>query len=232
MTGGRSFLSTGAVAASVLLLFGIGHRLATARLTTITASVPLPRGTLDALPMRLGDWNGHDVPLDERVIRATDTDDHVHREYVRNGESVTLYVAYGVRMRDLFPHRPEVCYPSAGWTLERARDVTVPDGHETLSARVLRFRKGGLDGQSLAVLNYYLVDGQACPDVSLLRSRVWRRSQASYAAQVQIASSIGVSEDHREEMLRDVAEAAAPVIATLIHRAVAGALSTADSRGE
>jgi hypothetical protein len=42
----------------------------------------------------------------------------------------------------------------------------------------------------MVVLNYYIVDGQYCPDVSLLRSKAARgTSGIRYMAQVQITSS-------------------------------------------
>ena len=44
----------------------------------------------------------------------------------------------------------------------------------------------------MTVLNYYIVDGQYSPDVSLLRSKAWRgQGGIRYVAQIQIVCSAG-----------------------------------------
>jgi hypothetical protein len=45
--------------------------------------------------------------------------------------------------------------------------------------------------QQVVVLNYYLVDGQSCADVSLQRWKAWRGSGAvRYVAQIQITAAV------------------------------------------
>ena len=140
--------------------------------------------------MRIGEWVGTDAPLDDAIIEAAAVDDYVSRRYVRltDNRSVGLWVALGGRARDLMPHRPEVCYPGAGWTL-RDRDtlaLQLEDG-QTLRARLLTFVPGGFDVRPQVVLDYYIVDGETCEDVSLLRSKASRGQTAiRYVAQVQI----------------------------------------------
>jgi len=175
----------------------------------------------------LGDWTGRDVTLSDAVIRATDTDDHVNREYRRHDgqAAISLFVAYGVQLRDLAPHRPEVCYPGAGWTLvETLRPVLDADAGE-LPCRVYRFSRGGLDARELTVLNYYIVDGQYCPDVSLLRSRAWRfKLQAQYAAQVQVACAVAVTQRVTPlEAVQAFAAVSASAIRNLLEEAVSNA---------
>ncbi|MBN1346207.1 MAG: EpsI family protein [Phycisphaerae bacterium] len=175
----------------LLAVSGVGYRVLAMQLARPTESVPLPRGSLSELPLRLSDWIGRDVPLSEAIIRRTDSDDHVNRVYARHGgtQVVGLFVAYGVRGRDLMPHRPDVCYPGAGWALREKRVISIPlDNDRVLECQVYRFSRGGLDTSMVTVLNYYVVDGEYCPDVSLLRSKVWRGSGRShYMAQVQIS---------------------------------------------
>jgi EpsI family protein len=195
------------VAIALLLGAGIGFRALDDYLSRPTHSVPLPPGTLARIPFRIGAWVGESVALDERVREATDTDDLLNRRYALPGghAGVELYVAYGVKARDLMPHRPEVCYPGAGWTLadKRTVELNLVDG-EALGCRVLRFDHGGLDLRSIAAVDYYIVDGQYCPDVSLLRSKAWRGSRGvRHVVQVQIAASATELRD------LDAAEAAA-----------------------
>ena len=226
-------LATSLIAVVLLLVFGIGHRLASAHFSEAVGTVVVKRGTLNALPMNMGEWTGREVPLDERVVQATDTDDHVHRVYTdSNGQAVTLYLACGIRMRDLMPHRPEVCYPSAGWILEgkRSTEINGP-AHEPHLAQVLRFRQGGLGNTRMSVLNYYLVDGRHCPDVSLLRSQAWRVGTGlTYAAQVQVAATAHPLQDRTDEAVSTFAAVAAPEIQKLLDELVKTAQTQSQGR--
>lgn len=184
-----------AIAASFLMLvFGLTYRVLAARLEAPLNTTPISPAVLARLSLEIDDWTGQDVPLDEATVRATDTDAHLNRRYSRrNGlESLSLYVASGIKARDLMPHRPEVCYTGAGWTLVGRRRTELPlsDGTK-LPCNILQFSRGALNTQKIVVLDYYIVDGQYCADVSLLRSKAWRGSgTVRYVAQVQIATSI------------------------------------------
>ena len=208
------------VALVLLLAGGAGYRAAASWYDRGSDVTPLPPGTLDKLPLDLGGWIGRDVPLDENVIKATDTDQHVNRAY-RNAENtrqVGLWVAYGVRFRDLMPHRPEVCYPGTGWNLLSAEEMSLPlDDGSTLHCRLLRFDRGGLLDRRIDVLNYYVIDGEYSPDVKLLRSRIWRPSAApTYVAQVQITCSGDSSAEDANEAVRDFARISALPILDLM----------------
>src|SRR5512141_1892537 len=109
---GADYRLSAAVGLCVFLVSGAGYYWLAERYARASQSVPIPAGTLGRLPLGIGDWRGQDVPMDEQIIRATRTDDHLNRAYARPAanQNVTLWVAYGVRFRDLMPHRPEVCY--------------------------------------------------------------------------------------------------------------------------
>ncbi len=238
----KSGCSRAAVVAAVLFVAsGIGYRVLAERLARPVESVPLPGEGLSEFPMEVGDWQGQDLPLSEAIIRATDTDDHLSRRYTRHGgtDAVTLFVAYGVRTRDLLPHRPEVCYPGAGWVIHErdAHELEVP-GLGTLPCQIYRFSLGGLDTKAVRVLNYYIVDGEYCEDVSLLRSKVWRAAgDQHYMAQVQIAAPEGMLGDDRSAVraITDFARASAvPLRRMMPDRAGLGGPSpstTPDPRG-
>jgi len=181
-------------ASLLMLVFGLGYRVLAARLEAPLNTTPISPAALQRLPLQIGDWMGREVPLDEAIVRATDTDAHINRSYSRNNglEFISLYIATGVKARDLMPHRPEVCYTGAGWTLmvKRSMELPLSDGTE-LPCNVMQFSRGALNTEKVMVLDYYIVDGQYCSDVSLLRSKAWRGSgTVRYVAQVQIATSI------------------------------------------
>lgn len=210
----------------VLAASGAGHRWLVGQYARATESVPIPSGTLARLPMSIGAWRGTDEPMEEEVIKATDTDDYVRRSYARGGrELVGLWVAYGVRFRDLMPHRPEVCYPGAGWTPEWTRQVKLmaPDGRE-VPCTMHRFVRGALGNERMTVLNYYLVDGDYSSDVSAVRKRVWRfKSGLRYVTQVQISSSDSPLRGPAEQSVSDFASDSAVAIRELLDQAVAAA---------
>jgi len=211
-------------AVALLLGSGVGYRLLAARYGALSHRVPLPPGTLAQVPLQIGEWTGRDVPADERIIIATDTDDHLNRTYVRRErrDTVSLWVAYGVRFRDLMPHRPEVCYTGSGWVLddEKVTEVQTADG-SVLPCRILRFHQGGLENRRITVLNYYLVDGQYAADVSALRSQAWRFDRdARYVAQVQVTHGSSPFQDTSEASVRAFTTDAAPVILTVLAEAI------------
>lgn len=183
------------VAASILMFtFGVGYRALAARLSAPVDSASISPEVLEQFPMQIGGWTGQEQPIDEAVVRATDTDGHISRRYSRgNGaESVWLYVAYGVKARDLMPHRPEVCYTGAGWTLvdRRLMELPLSDGTK-LPCNVLQFSRGAFNKKTVVVLDYYIVDGQYCHDVSLLRSKAFLGSgTVDHVAQVQVVASV------------------------------------------
>ena len=176
-----------------MLVSAAAYRILAARLEAPVNTSSLPTAALERLPLQIGDWTGQNVPLDEAIVRATGTEAHINRRYLRHNSSeyILLYVAYGVRARDLMPHRPEVCYTGAGWTLidKRSMELPLSDGMK-LPCSTFQFSRGTLNTKKTVVLNYYIVDGQYCRDVSLLRSKAWRGSgTVRYVAQVQIVAS-------------------------------------------
>jgi EpsI family protein len=165
-----------------------------AKLDAPIDTTPISPDALTRFPLQMGDWTGVDVPMDEAIARATDTDARLNRRYTRRGglESITFYIASGVKARDLMPHRPEVCYTGAGWTRTGRQSVKLPLSDSTLlPCNIMQFSRGVLNTQKVAVLDYYLVDGQYCADVSLLRWKACLGSgRVRYVAQIQIVAPV------------------------------------------
>ena len=207
----KAIIASILVASFVMLTFGMGYHSLAARLADPVSSVSIDPAILKGLPTQFGDWTGQDVPIDEAIALATDTDALINRRYSRGNslENVGLYIAYGTKARELMPHRPEVCYPCAGWTRTGRRSValTLSDGRQ-LPCRILDFTRGTLNTEKVLVLNYYIVDGQYSQDVSLLRFKVWRGSEAvGSSAQIQIVASItdNITTDLAEKLVCDFA---------------------------
>ena len=221
----RPVMIAAITAGLLMLVFGLGYRVLAARLSAPVNTIPMLPGALERLPLQIGGWAGQKVPLDEAIVRATKTEAHINRRYSRHNSSeyILLYVAYGVRARDLMPHRPEVCYTGAGWTLTDKNSMELPlsDGMK-LPCNVLQFSRGTLNTKKTVVLNYYIVDGQYCGDVSLLRSKAWRGSgTVRSVAQVQIVASVAynLTADSAERIICNFAVESAPSISRLFESA-------------
>jgi EpsI family protein len=182
------------VASCLMLVFGLTYRVVAARLDAPINTTPISPDALTRFPLQIGDWTGVDVPMDEAIAKATDTDARLNRRYTRRGglEAITFYIASGVKARDLMPHRPEVCYTGAGWRLTGRRLAELPLGDSTLlPCNIMQFSRGVLNTQKVVVLDYYLVNGQYCADVSLLRWKACLGSgRVRYVAQIQIVAPI------------------------------------------
>ncbi len=217
----RPVIVAAVVAVFLMLISGVGYRVLAARLEAPVNSLSISPDAFKKLPLHIGDWKGQDVALDEAIVRATDTDAHLNRRYLRQNalDSIGLYIAYGARARDLMPHRPEVCYTGAGWTLvdRHSMDLPLSDGIK-LPCRILQFKRGTLNTEKTIVLDYYIVDGQYCGDVSLLRSKAWRGSGTiEYVAQVQIIAPFAANQaaDSEVRSVSDFAIESAPFIIEL-----------------
>jgi hypothetical protein len=157
----------------LMFAFGAANRALSNRLANSQSVSPIPSDALDGLSQQISDWAGQDEPLDAAIIEATDTDAHISRSYRRHSlESVWLYIAAGRRTRDLMPHRPEVCYISAGWTRVSTKSKElILDDKTVIPCSILQFSRGALNARNVIILDYYIVDGQFSRDVSLLRSK-------------------------------------------------------------
>lgn len=220
----RNILAPAIAGAAILLLSGAGYHVLAAKLDGPDTAVSLPAGMLTRLPLNIDGWSSEELKIQEAVIDATDTDDHISRIFREEatGRVVVLFVGYGLAARDLLPHRPEVCYPGAGWVAveRKVMPLDMSSGIEW-SAQVHRFRRGALNQERVVVINYYLIDGDVSPEVSGLREKAaefhrdWR-----YIAQVLIScAETPIGDDAQEVALRFAAQSAEP-IRQLLERAV------------
>lgn len=206
-------------AVGVVLLGGVGYRRYSGILNRADQRVVFAENTLrQSIPATIERWKGEELSMDEYVVRAADVDDYLLRVYERDRTRLTLYIAAGVRARDLMPHRPEVCYPTHGWTVQSSQSVEIASSGQAISARLFEFTPSNLAGDGILVLNYYIVDGETCPDVSLLRSKAQQGQTAlRYMAQVQVVASLrGDVEGRAAAAAQEFAALMAPTIRTVL----------------
>lgn len=96
---------------------------------------------LSRFPVQLGDWRGHDVPIEPRVVRALGVSDYLNRLYEQPpAPSIFLYIAYFSRQRTgQVIHSPKNCLPSAGWepVSVGSIDLTGPQGTRVVVNRYI-----------------------------------------------------------------------------------------------
>ncbi|MHC4233946.1 MAG: exosortase-associated EpsI family protein [Planctomycetota bacterium] len=214
------------VALALLVASGVAYRAVVWRVAEFFAIEPIPPGALAVLPRQIGDWTGHDEPLDERTVVVVDADDHLARVYTSDdGEVASLFialrrrdVAFGVPASALVPHRPEVCYPAHGWTAGETftAELEAADGSPS-PVKIYRFERGELERERVVVLAYYIVDGRRGHSPAQLRASGWRpKGDVRYVAQIEIACNERVFGRPAEELIRAFAADSAADILTLI----------------
>jgi EpsI family protein len=158
--------------------FLLGRRIAAARAES-SSDLEQP---LTQFPMKLGLWNGTDIPANPRIIEDIKIDQYLNREYVHpSGERVVLWMSFSKRSLDQY-HYPTVCMEGNGWMedesgRERIRlcgqvaDQT--DDEVFVPAMSMVFGKD--DKKQLVYYWYYLI-GEDSVDRMMRQSSRWARA--------------------------------------------------------
>lgn len=127
----RVWMAAGLVALGVLTMHELSH-----------GQPIVPHEPLSALPMRVGQWSGMNVPIPRRILAATGLDEYVNRLYRDPaGNTVTLFMDYYESQRTgQTIHSPKNCLPGAGWQPLTSRRLVVK-----------------MPGRSPVVMNEYVV---------------------------------------------------------------------------
>jgi EpsI family protein len=135
---------------------------------------PLPNIGPDTLPMNIGDFKGRDEPLDQRVFAATNADAMLNRVY-RNelGDSVIASVGVWTEYKRGIPHRPELCYSTAGWDVVSRRLINIPiNGGKPIQVKQFVFQRNA----SRVAVAFWVHVGDDCitesEDIRQLRQRL------------------------------------------------------------
>jgi hypothetical protein len=86
---------------------------------------------IDNVPLRIGDWEGHDRKIDSRQLTRVGIKGFIYRDYVnrRTGAAVEVFLVCG-KHGPISVHTPDVCYEGAGYS--RKGDIT----HREVEGRV------------------------------------------------------------------------------------------------
>jgi EpsI family protein len=88
--------------------------------------VELDPSSINRIALTLGRWQGEEIPLADGVENMLRADSQLQRRYMSSdADLVWLYVGYYGTERGGRPeHTPWVCYPSAGWVILSAIELS------------------------------------------------------------------------------------------------------------
>lgn len=209
----------------VLSMVGLGHRWWNKLKAEPAAPVALEQ-PLATLPMRMGAWQGHEIPVDPRVMQVAGTDDHVTRRYVHehSRDLVDVFFAYTSRPINMVGHHPEKCYPSNGWRAEGSKQITVSrsDG-KPLQCNIHYFSREDVVTEGRVVLNYFVLQGKHTTQWTDFWGPKWRQPNLSrdpnyYVAQLQVVGAVPSSAeyDRAEESVTRFAAISAPYVDSIL----------------
>ena len=82
---------------------------------------------LDSIPLKMGDWVGVPLEMNERVAEILQYDESIYRTYVNSsGLAVGLFICYfKTQNHDAQIHSPRHCLPGGGWKILDHQRITV-----------------------------------------------------------------------------------------------------------
>lgn len=110
---------------------------------------------IPVIPMQIGSWKGHEVPLDASVYEILETKGIIHRNYTDElGNTVLLSIVHYQDTKVDF-HAPEACLGGMGKkTVKTARDMTLHVGGKQLLIEVAEVLSSDSNG-SMFNLYFY-----------------------------------------------------------------------------
>lgn len=99
---------------------------------------------LTGISNELDGWVGEDVEIRDETLKVLNAQSFINRSYRDpSGSTVMLHVANWENQNTIFaaPHPPNVCFPSAGWTLLARKTSEFPSAKGIVPIELMLFRK-------------------------------------------------------------------------------------------
>jgi len=209
-----------AAAAVLLCCAGAGRHFVQARVKAAMGQMLPLSQPLSTLPLKVGQWEGRDLPLDDEVRQLAGDDDSINRVYVQShlARSVAVYVGYIGRPRARMGHRPDICYPAHGFqeTAKESLELKIADG-SSAPVVLYEFSAPALGGGRDLVLATFLINGHFSSDVSEANSYNTREPgilsrRDAYVARVQLSLRASADRAADVALLSDFAEHGLPLV--------------------
>ncbi|MCE5314971.1 MAG: exosortase C-terminal domain/associated protein EpsI [Armatimonadota bacterium] len=112
---------------------------------------------LASFPKKISRWDGQDMEMTKEVRDLLNADTVLSRSYVNTqyGDDAGLLVVYRKYGRRDFIHRPEACYPAAGWKIVETGFTTLPyNGKNVQAVKVIAEKDGARE-----IIVYWFASG-------------------------------------------------------------------------
>lgn len=124
---------------------------------------------LEGIPLRMGEWVGRDVPLDEQVYKILETRSIIHRVYNAPGKEVFLSIVYYPETKVDF-HAPEGCLGGRGIEIQKSsRQVKVTSEGKDMEVKLNQLVRD--HGSDKSLVYYFYKAGDFVGD-SYIRLRL------------------------------------------------------------
>jgi len=165
---------------------------------------------MSEFPKTIGEWEGKDIPLEDRDYQILETKNLIVRDYKNaQGQSVMLYIIYSQENRRAL-HPPEICYTGGGATIVDKSVIPVTDSIQankfTIEAKDYRqivvywFRAGTMN-----TFNYMK------QQINMVMGRVFGKRTSG--AMVRLSTNItGQDEKATIELIREFSGAIQPLL--------------------
>ena len=132
------------------------------------------------LPLEAGEWRAlGEIPLDPVTMQQIQADSYVQRRYVDPaGRPVDLLVVYRRYGRREFAHRPELCFPAAGYQIVSKDQRSLPyAGRDVPAVHLVAdgskvTRTDGKTGVPDSTITYFFASGNRT-EHDFLRQQIW-----------------------------------------------------------
>jgi hypothetical protein len=175
-----------------------------------TAAAPFHarvRTAMDKVPHYIGLWEGHDEEFDRDALVLLKPNAKLQRLYTRyhSDEAVGMLIVQCADPRNMVGHYPEICYPSAGWNIDKAEAqdwhagrLVIPGVEYTISQERPTPR-GPVRIRRIVRDFFVLPDGTMARDMDAIRAAAKTyRHLAFGAAQIQLLFEYEASPAQRD----------------------------------
>ena len=157
----RTLSLTGAWCAVAIAVIGLtGGVYALSRPSVARTAVPDGNAPIDQIPMKLGDWEATDLPVDPEIQHTLQYNKVVFRRYRnRLGYEVVIWVIYWTTANAVAGgyHHPDHCMPNHGSTIEVKRTIDlISPGGRTIPVTYREFR----NGKNRSIVQYWTQEGR------------------------------------------------------------------------
>lgn len=130
--------------------------------------VAAPHADVTTIPTSFGPWimtgseqTDKNLAFSASLVNSIGLDSYTDRNYVnqQTGQQIQLLVEYRRLGRGAFTHRPEACYPAAGYTLSGRHITSITYGGRAAHAITSIANYNGVQGYSHQVLLYWFGTG-------------------------------------------------------------------------